>query len=141
MESPRGIGIEGAYLISISFLIKLPKQLETDISNTSESFSVGQKQLLCLSRALLRHNKILVLDEATSNVDMTTDAFIQKVLKERFADTTVITIAHRLNTVADYDQIIVMDKGKIVESGSPYKLIQDNGIFAEMVQHTGRNAS
>ena len=82
-----------------------------------------------------------MLDEATSNVDMTTDAFIQKVLKERFADTTVITIAHRLNTVADYDQIIVMDKGKIVESGSPYKLIQDNGIFAEMVQHTGRNAS
>ena len=82
-----------------------------------------------------------MLDEATSNVDMTTDAFIQKVLKERFADTTVITIAHRLNTVADYEQIIVMDKGKIVESGSPYKLIQDNGIFAEMVQHTGRNAS
>jgi len=123
LESPRGIGIEGAYLISISFLIKLPKQLETDISNTSESFSVGQKQLLCLSRALLRHNKILVLDEATSNVDMTTDAFIQKVLKERFADTTVITIAHRLNTVADYDQIIVMEKGNIVESGSPYELI------------------
>ena len=82
-----------------------------------------------------------MLDEATSNVDMTTDAFIQKVLKKRFTDTTVITIAHRLNTVADYDQIIVMDKGKIVESGSPYKLIQDNGIFAEMVQHTGRNAS
>jgi len=123
LESPRGIGIEGAYLISISFLIQLPKQLETDISNTSESFSVGQKQLLCLSRALLRHNKILVLDEATSNVDMTTDAFIQKVLKERFADTTVITIAHRLNTVADYDQIIVMEKGNIVESGSPYELI------------------
>ena len=61
---------------------------------------------------------------------MTTDAFIQKVLKERFADTTVITIAHRLNTVADYDQIIVMNKGKIVESGSPHKLIQRNGLFA-----------
>ena len=61
---------------------------------------------------------------------MTTDAFIQKVLKERFTDTTVITIAHRLNTVADYDQIIVMNKGKIVESGSPHKLIQRNGLFA-----------
>ena len=72
---------------------------------------------------------------------MTTDAFIQKVLKERFADTTVITIAHRLNTVGDYDQIIVMDKGKIIESGSPYELIQLNGSFADMVQHTGRNAS
>jgi len=72
---------------------------------------------------------------------MTTDAFIQKVLKERFADTTVITIAHRLNTVVDYDQIIVMEKGKIIESGSPYELIQLNGSFADMVQHTGRNAS
>ena len=82
-----------------------------------------------------------MLDEATSNVDMTTDAFIQKVLKERFADTTVITIAHRLNTVADYDQIIVMDKGKIVELGSPYKLIQCNGLFAEMVHNTGKNAN
>jgi ABC-type multidrug transport system fused ATPase/permease subunit len=72
---------------------------------------------------------------------MNTDAFIQKVLKERFADTTVITIAHRLNTVADYDQIIVMQRGKIMECGSPHELIQRNGMFAEMVQHTGRNAS
>jgi ATP-binding cassette subfamily C (CFTR/MRP) protein 4 len=102
---------------------------------------VGQKQLLCLSRALLRQNKILVLDEATSNVDMNTDAFIQNVLKERFKDTTVITIAHRLNTVADYDQVIVMQRGKIMESGSPYELIQRNGIFTEMVNHTGRNAN
>ncbi len=74
---------------------------------------MGQKQLLCLGRALLRKNKILVLDEATSNVDMKTDEFIQNVLKEKFKDTTVITIAHRLNTIADYDKVIVMNRGRI----------------------------
>ena len=94
--------------------------METDISNSSEFFSVGQKQLLCLARALLRKNNILILDEATSNVDMKTDDFIQSVLKNKFKDTTIITIAHRLNTIADYDSIIVMQRGRIVEIGSPY---------------------
>ena len=82
-------------------------------------FSVGQRQLLCLARALLRRNKFLVLDEATSNVDMQTDSFIQKVIRENFVNTTVITIAHRLNTIADYDKLVVMDRGKIIEIGSP----------------------
>ena len=72
---------------------------------------------------------------------MTTDAFIQKVLKDHFTDTTVITIAHRLNTVADYDKIIVMHRGRITESGSPHELIQKKGTFYEMVQHTGKNAN
>ena len=112
----------------------------TDVTNISEVFSVGQKQLLCLARALLRKNKILVLDEATSNVDMRTDHFIQNCIKTKFRDTTVITIAHRLNTIADYDKVIVMDRGRIVETGSPYELLQRNGMFAEMVEHTGKNA-
>ena len=68
----------------------------------------------------MRKNNILILDEATSNVDMKTDDFIQSVLKSKFKDTTIITIAHRLNTIADYDNIIVMQRGRIVEMGSPY---------------------
>ena len=69
---------------------------------------------------MLRNNKFLVLDEATSNVDMLTDHFIQNCIKTKFKNTTVITIAHRLNTIADYDKVIVMDKGRIIEVGSPY---------------------
>jgi ATP-binding cassette, subfamily C (CFTR/MRP), member 4 len=101
---------------------------------------VGQKQLLCLARALLRRNRFLVLDEATSNVDMKTDAFIQQVLRQKFTDTTVITIAHRLNTIADYDKIIVMDKGSVAEEGAPLELIKKQGIFYGMVQSTGKDA-
>jgi ATP-binding cassette, subfamily C (CFTR/MRP), member 4 len=81
-----------------------------------------------------------VLDEATSNVDMETDDFIQAIIKEKIKDTTVITIAHRLNTIADYDNIIVMQRGRIVESGCPWELIKKEGYFWEMVKHTGKNA-
>ena len=119
---------------------KLDKLLDTNVSNISEAFSVGQKQLLCLARALLRRNKFLVLDEATSNVDMNTDAFIQRVIREKFLDTTVITIAHRLNTIADYDKVVVMKRGRVVEQGSPWELIEKGGQFFDMVQHTGKNA-
>ena len=82
-----------------------------------------------------------MLDEATSNVDMETDSFIQKTIKEKFKDTTVITVAHRLNTIADYDQIIVMQKGRVVEMGIPYELILKQGALFEMIGHTGKNAA
>ena len=101
---------------------------------------MGQKQLLCVARALLRKNKLLVLDEATSNVDMKTDAFIQQIIRKNFAETTVITIAHRLNTIADYDKILVMKQGEIVEQGAPWKLIEKKGLFYEMVQSSGKNS-
>jgi ATP-binding cassette subfamily C (CFTR/MRP) protein 4 len=101
---------------------------------------VGQKQLLCLARALLRRNKFLVLDEATANVDMGTDAFIQSVIREQFRETTVITVAHRLNTVADYDTVVVMGRGRVIEAGSPWQLLQRKGAFFDMVSHTGKNA-
>lgn len=127
-------------------LSQLKDKLNTNISSSSDVFSVGQKQLVCLSRAILRDSKILVLDEATSNVDLRTDDFIQRALKTRFRDCTIVTIAHRLNTIADYDMVIVMEKGRIIEVGQPIQLltvspvdttVTRRGPFAEMVLSTG----
>lgn len=85
----------------------------------------------------MQRNRLLVLDEATSNVDMGTDALIQGVLKERFQDTTMITIAHRLNTITDYDRVLVMKAGRVVEEGPPYELVERRGLFFEMMQNAG----
>ena len=88
---------------------------------------------------MLRRNRFLILDEATSNVDFKTDSLIQECIQKSFKETTVITIAHRLNTVANYDRIVVMDKGRIVEIGNPDVLLQKKGVFHDMVKHTGDN--
>ena len=80
------------------------------------------------------------MDEATSNVDSETDAFIQQCIRREFKDATIITIAHRLSTVADYDKIVVLSNGKIVEMGSPYELLIKEGVFREMVEKTGEQA-
>lgn len=80
------------------------------------------------------------MDEATSNVDMETDQLIQKCIKEEFAKSTIITIAHRLATIADYDWILVMDKGRVKEQGTPAELLRKDGMFAEMVKQTGEQA-
>ncbi|KAL4438299.1 hypothetical protein ABPG74_009722 [Tetrahymena malaccensis] len=139
-------------LVELEQFAKLNCQdgLDTDMGASSCSFSVGQKQLICLARALLKDNKILVLDEATSNVDMETDQFIQKTLRTNFSDYTIITIAHRLNSIADYDKVIVMDDGQVAEYGSPFGLLANstndstitkNTIFAQMVKHTGQKNS
>ena len=93
-----------------------------------------------MARALLSKNKYLILDEATSSVDMKTDDFIQSIIREKFKKTTVITIAHRLNTIADYDKILVIEKGHLAEEGAPHVLIQKKGLFSQMVENTGKNA-
>ncbi|EAR99967.2 ABC transporter family protein (macronuclear) [Tetrahymena thermophila SB210] len=116
----------------------LPNGINTDMTNSAEIFSTGQKQLICLGRALLRQSKIIVLDEATANCDMQTDELIQSKIREKFSNSTVITVAHRLNTIADYDKIVVMDKGVAIESGKPYDLLnRDDSVFKQMVNHTG----
>ncbi len=100
-------------------------------------FSVGQKQLMCLARAILRRNRILVLDEATANVDMDTDSIIQHTIKSKFAHCTVITIAHRLNTIIDSDRILVLSNGEVLEYDHPHRLLEnESGHFKEMVEAT-----
>ena len=102
------------------------------------NLSSGQRQLLCLARALLRNNKILVIDEATANVDQKTDELIQETLRNRFVDCTVLTIAHRINTIIDSDRIMVMDGGELVEFDSPKSLLENSdSIFSMLVQETG----
>lgn len=96
--------------------------------------------MFCLARVLLYPNKVLILDEATSNVDLKTDSLIQECIKEQFKYSSVLAIAHRLDTIADYDKILVMEKGKVVEAGTPRELVAKKGLFWEMIEHTGANA-
>ncbi|KAG5344008.1 L259 protein, partial [Acromyrmex charruanus] len=113
--------------------------LDHDIFSGGHNFSVGQKQLICLARTILRNNRLLVLDEATANIDSHTDALIQDIIRSSFKECTIITIVHRLNTIIDSNRIIVMENGSIVEFGCPYELLHDkpNGYFSQMMEKTG----
>ena len=113
-------------------------ELDTTVADGGLNFSVGQRQLLCLARAILRKNKILVLDEPTANVDSRTDKLLQEAVAKSFRDATIIAVAHRLDTVIDYDKILVLGAGAVLEYGSPHELIEKvNGAFASMVNDTG----
>ncbi|XP_057709527.1 ATP-binding cassette sub-family C member 4-like isoform X2 [Corythoichthys intestinalis] len=119
---------------------ELPNKLETLLTESGSNFSMGQRQLLCLARAILRNNRILVIDEATANVDPRTDSLIQQTIRGKFQECTVLTIAHRLNTIIDCDRILVLDAGQIQEYDEPYMLLQNHeGLFYQMVQQTGRS--
>uniref|UniRef100_A0A671PT03 Cystic fibrosis transmembrane conductance regulator n=1 Tax=Sinocyclocheilus anshuiensis TaxID=1608454 RepID=A0A671PT03_9TELE len=118
---------------------ELPNKLETELAESGSNFSMGQRQLVCLARAILRKNRILIIDEATANVDPRTDELIQKTIRDKFKECTVLTIAHRLNTIIDSDRILVLDAGRIHEYDAPHVLLQNqNGIFYKMVQQTGK---
>ncbi|CAN8013019.1 unnamed protein product, partial [Ixodes pacificus] len=100
--------------------------------------SAGQRQLVCLARALLRRSKVLVLDEATSSVDLETERLVKETTRAEFQSTTVITIAHKLHTVMDCDQILVLSGGEIVEQGSPSDLLKiKDGLFFKMARDAG----
>lgn len=111
--------------------------LDQLVADDGSNFSLGERQLIALARAMVRNSKILILDEATSSVDYETDAKIQETIVNEFSHCTILCIAHRLKTILHYDRILVMDKGSLIEKGTPYNLFTDrNGVFRQMCDKT-----
>ncbi|KAK3094622.1 hypothetical protein FSP39_004144, partial [Pinctada imbricata] len=132
-DSDMWLAIERAHLKP--YIMTQPAQLNMECGEGGSNFSVGQRQLVCLARTLLHKTKVLILDEATAAVDIETDELIQETIRTEFSECTVLTIAHRLNTVMDYDRIMVLDKGLIVEFDSPKELLsKTNGVFYGMAK-------
>mmetsp|Transcript_14515 Transcript_14515/g.21627 ORF Transcript_14515/g.21627 Transcript_14515/m.21627 type:complete len:993 (-) Transcript_14515:9-2987(-) len=116
--------------------------LDASVTDGGSNFSVGQRQLLCLARSLLGNSRILILDEPTANVDINTDHLLQKTLKEKFSHATIISVAHRLDTIIDYDKILVLGDGKVLEYGPPKELLLNaTGHLSSMVKNTGDSMS
>ncbi|OMJ75317.1 hypothetical protein SteCoe_25549 [Stentor coeruleus] len=123
-------------------ILEYEEGLNVEIRGEGLSLSAGQKQLLCLARAILRKNKIIMMDEATANVDNETDRIMQKTVKTKFDDCTLIVIAHRIRTIIESDRILVMDRGICKEYGRPKKLYdQEDSLFKHMVEQTGPEES
>ncbi|KAH9105370.1 hypothetical protein AeMF1_018781 [Aphanomyces euteiches] len=112
--------------------------LDFQVAEKGSNLSVGQRQLLCIARALLRQSRVVVLDEATANIDLESDRLIQQTIKECFRDVTMLIIAHRLDTIIDSDRILVMDRGSVIEYDSPQVLLAKKGsVFAELAKQAG----
>ncbi|KFV57602.1 Canalicular multispecific organic anion transporter 1, partial [Tyto alba] len=120
-----------------TYVQDLPEGLLHLVSEGGENLSVGQRQLVCLARAVLRKAKILILDEATAAVDLETDHLIQTTIRSEFADCTVLTIAHRLHTIMDSNRVMVLQAGRIVEYDSPEELLKKQGVFSAMAKDAG----
>uniref|UniRef100_A0A8C6DPB9 Uncharacterized protein n=1 Tax=Moschus moschiferus TaxID=68415 RepID=A0A8C6DPB9_MOSMO len=119
------------------FVQSLPEKLLHEISEGGENLSVGQRQLVCLARALLRKTKILILDEATASIDFETDNLVQTTIRKEFSDCTILTIAHRLHSIIDSDRVLVLDSGRITEFETPHNLIHKRGLFFDMLTEAG----
>lgn len=114
------------------------RSLDDRVLEDGANLSAGQRQLLCIARALLANPRVVIMDEATSAVDAETDALIQRTVRHEFKDATVLTIAHRLNTVLDADKVMVLDRGRLVEFGAPRELLsQRSSAFKAMVDAGG----
>ena len=123
-----------------SMVESLPNQLMSPVEEDGLNFSTGERQLLCLARALLRNNKIILIDEATANVDKHTDLLVQQAIRSHFSRCSVLTIAHRIETVADSDRIIVLEKGRIVEAETPLSMLRDEGSYLnQLLGHVDAN--
>uniref|UniRef100_A0A8D0A0W7 ABC-type glutathione-S-conjugate transporter n=1 Tax=Sander lucioperca TaxID=283035 RepID=A0A8D0A0W7_SANLU len=119
------------------YVAGLQEGLQHEVAEGGENLSVGQRQLLCLARALLRKSRILILDEATAAVDLETDNLIQKTIRNEFSHCTVLTIAHRLHSIMDSSRVMVLNAGKIVEFDSPTNLLEKQGHFYAMAKDAG----
>jgi ATP-binding cassette, subfamily C (CFTR/MRP), member 1 len=109
--------------------------LEAKVAEYGENLSVGTRQILCLARALLKKPKILILDEATASVDYANDQLIQTTIRDQFKESTVLTIAHRIETIMDYDRIMVLDAGELKEFDTPEQLLQNpNSLFTKLAK-------
>eukprot|EP00474_Spongospora_subterranea_P009505 CRZ09963.1 hypothetical protein [Spongospora subterranea] len=115
----------------------LPQGLDTNVESHGPRFSLGQRQLFCIARAILMKSRVVVLDEATAAIDAETDAMVQRAITLNFTDCTVLTIAHRLNTIIQSDRILIMDAGKVVEFDKPLTLLDNKGHFHSLVENTG----
>ena len=116
-------------------IVQMPDQLDTVVEEHGTNYSVGQRQLLCVSRALLRKSKVILMDEATASIDLETDLKIQKTVREEFTDSTVITIAHRIHTIIDSDRVLVLDMGELKEFDKPAVLLKDqSSLFSQLVE-------
>ena len=126
--------------VELEDVVRQAGGLNAVVAEDGQNWSAGQRQLICIARALLRQSKIVMLDEATASCDVNTDAMVQKVIRRVFADCTVLTIAHRIHTIADSTRIMVLSAGRVVEYDTPDNLMeQEDSIYRSLVEESEKS--